>query len=343
MIGPDDDSFEVKPPAALPSTFAPPEKPVTSLLPIRRTSTFSEIYNSTHTVEWVIQGLLPTKGLMYIGARSGTGKTILALQIAVDLIYDRDTMSFKRGEGLGPQKILILSLEMGEAEMKERLRGMYPEIPEEQMKLLSDSIHLYTDPEPFKLWTPDHAAELVLMIRKHKFTGILIDSASVSFAQSLKDDTQVNETLNALYQIRNRLDVWMVVVSHTRKLPAGIVGSLEDVTVDELFGHSGVAQSASSVLLMLHDKKDKEAKDGIKVVWLMNPKARFAAEFAPFKMYLQAEPPLQFKRKVPIPLPAVSPEKMVEIRKQQKNIDFGEVIAAANFDILGKLEDESDE
>lgn len=339
VIGPDDAEFEVKPPAALPKTFAPPASPVTSILPIRQIRSFADVYNSKRTVEWVIKGLLPTKGLMYVGARSGTGKTILVLQVAVDLIFDRDTMTFKRGDDLGPQKILILSLEMGEEEMKERLRAMYPEIPEDQFKLLTDSIFLYTEPEPFKLWTPDHAAELILLIRKHAFTGVLIDSASVSFAQSLKDDTQVNDTINNLYQIRHRLNVWMIVVSHTRKLPAGIVGNMEDVTVDELFGHSGVAQSASSVLLLHHDKKDKENGKS-KVIWLMNVKSRFTAESPPFKAYLPLEPPLQFVRKAPIPLPAVSPEQMVKARKKAREIDFGEVFKVVDLGKMGGLEDD---
>lgn len=310
--------------------------------PVRNMSSFMDVYNSKSTLEFVLDGLLPSKGLMYIGARSGTGKTILAIQIAVDLILGRDTMTMKRSADLPPQKILILSLEMGTEEFQSRIQKMYPDLTEEEQKLLDDGILIYSDPEPFKLWTPDHQVDLIRMVARNKVTGILIDSASISFATSLKDDTQVNESIAGLYLIRNKLTCWMIIVSHTRKLPAGIVGNMEDITVDELFGHSGVAQSASAVLLMLHDKKAEEGKSGkFKVVWLMNAKARFASEFPPFKMLLPAEPPLLFQRRTPIPLPSLSPETMAKARKVAKEISFGDALKDIDFGSIGGIDDDS--
>lgn len=308
---------------------------------VRKTSNFMEVYNSKNVIEYVIDGLLPTKGLMYIGARSGTGKTILAIQIVVDLILGRNTMSFKRGKDLKPQRILILSLEMGEEEFQARLHKMYPELTEEEQKLLAEGIEIYYEPEPFKLWTNDDAADLIGLISRLQVTGLIIDSASVSFGKSLKDDEQVNATINQLYSIRNKLKNWMIVVSHTRKLPPGIVGNMEDVTVDELFGHSGVAQSASSVLLMHHDKRDSEGKDGKnKIVYLMNPKARFAPEFPPFKMYLPTASPLLFRRKDPIPLEPLSPEKRAAANKAAREASFADSLKNVNFGAIGGIEDD---
>ena len=339
-IGPDDDEIEVKPPvefpAFTPAIVLPKPKPR-----VRPTMNFGEVYKSKSRIKYVIDGLLPTKGLMYIGARSGTGKTILAIQIAVDLIFDRETMTLKRGKDLPPQKILIISLEMGQEEMTARLIAMYPEFSEEDLKILSDSIELYVIPEPFRLWTEEHLVDLIHLIRFHKATGVLIDSASVSFAQSLKDDAQVNQTIANLYMVRNRLENWMIIISHTRKLPAGIVGNMEDITVDELFGHSGVAQSASSILLMHHDKKDSEGKDGKnKIVWLMNLKSRFGPEFPPFKMFLPTSPPLLFRRRDPIPLQPLSPEKRKEANRLAKEMDFGAGFKDIDFGSIGGVDDD---
>jgi hypothetical protein len=331
-----DVSFQPMPP---PLPTAP--STVVQHLPIRKTSNFMEVYNSKNTVEFVFEGLLPNKGLMYVGARSGTGKTIFVIQMAVDLILGRDTMSIKRGKDLPPQKLVILSLEMGEEEFQARILSMYPELTEEEQKLLADGIVIYHDPEPFRLWTDDHQVDFIRLVKSHKATGVIIDSASVSFASSLKDDMQVNSTIEILYGVRNRLTMWMIIVCHTRKLPAGIVGNMEDLTVDEIFGHSGVAQSASAILLMHHDKKDPEGKDGKnKIVYLMNLKARFGAEFAPFKMYLPTIPPLQFRRKTPIPLQPLTPEKRKEANKVAKEISFGDSLKDIDFGALGGVEDE---
>jgi RecA-family ATPase len=319
-------------------SLAPDQEREKPLIPpgivVRKTFNFGEIYDSTERIKWVIEGLLPDRGLMYVGARSGTGKTNLVLQIAVNMLHGKDTMTLKIGKDIPQQKILVLSLEMPKPELQFRFHGMYPDISDVDKKLLSEGLETYCQPDPFKLWKNSDVADLFWLIRATGATGVIIDSASVSFADSLKDDTQVNATIDNLYMLRHKLDVWMICISHTRKLPAGIVGNMEDVTVDELFGHSGVAQSASSVLLMHHEKKSKEAqaeKGKYKVVYLMNPKARFAAEFAPFMMLLPTEPPVLFRRRDPIPLQPLDPEKKREAEKVAKGLSFAEALKGIDF------------
>jgi archaellum biogenesis ATPase FlaH len=337
----DDNPYKASPSVKTPKPVATPNA-VPPGFRVRETRNLMEIYHSKNTIEYVIEGLLPTKGLMYIGARSGTGKTILAIQLVIDILLERDTMTLKRSKDLKPQKILILSMEMGGEELQARLLSMYPNLTEEEQKIIAEGTEAYTGAESFKFWEPTHAAELTMMIRKLGITGVIIDSASVTFASSLKDDSQVNAAIENLYVIRNMLGVWMIVICHTRKLPAGIVGNMEDVTVDEIFGHSGVAQSASAILLMHHEKKAKEAKDGkYKVVWLMNLKARFFSEFPPFVMLLPTEGALLFKRRTPIPLPGLTPEQRRAANKAARNTDFGEVFKVVDFGSIPGGDDDS--
>lgn len=326
-----------KPPRKMSPIMVVAAEPVKKKLRRRNFKSFIGVYNSENNITFIIKGLLPSKGLMYVGARSGTGKTILAIQFAVDLVLGRNTMTFQRDEEIPPQKIGILSLEMGEEELKVRLRDMYPKLTDEQHKILDESIMVYSDPESWKLWKAEDALDLYTAIVEEKFTGLIIDSASVSFADSLKNDEEVNKTIETLYRIRNRLNVWNIIVCHTRKLPAGIVANLEDVTVDEIFGHSGVAQSASSVLLMHHDKKEKPKNEGEKVVYLMNPKSRFGPEFAPFKMVLKPNP-LQFTRDA-IPLQPLTEERRREINKTITHDDIAGAVQGIDFSRM-KLGDE---
>jgi hypothetical protein len=60
-----------------------------------------------------------------------------------------------------------------------------------------------------------------------------------------------------------------------------MVNSPETASLHELFGHSGVAQSASAIIIMLEDEKQRKATiksgDGTKVekmVHIVNAKAR---------------------------------------------------------------------
>lgn len=335
-FGPADEDDEVDEEVAQVSpAIAEDESSLSLSLPHRRIYNIEEILESDERIEFAIEGLLPTNGLMYVGARSGTGKSILAIQMAVDLVLGRDTMTLKHGKNLPQQRLIYFSLEMGKLEFKERFEAMYPNRTEEEKKLLRENLLVYCDPEPFRLWTSDHAADMVRLASRAQITGQIIDTASVSFGSTLTNQEEVNKTIENMYVLRNRIGFYQIIPCHTRKLPAGVVANLEDVTVDEIFGHSGVAQSASSVLLMHTDKKKdstKNLKDGEKVVWLMNPKARFAPEFAPFKTVLRTNP-LQFRRDA-IELPPLTQEKRKELKENRAanprpildGIDFGSVV-----------------
>lgn len=329
----DDEVDEVV--AKVSPTIAEGESALSLSLPNRRLYNVEEILETDEKIEYAIQGLLPTNGLMYVGARSGTGKSLLAIQMAVDLVLGRDTMTLKRGENLPQQRLIYFSLEMGKLEFKERFEDMYPNRTEEEKKLLRENLLVYCDPEPFRLWQDDHAADMVRLASRAKITGQVIDTASVSFGSTLTNQEEVNKTIENMYVLRNRIGFYQIIPCHTRKLQAGVVANLEDITVDEVFGHSGVAQSASSVLLMHTDKKKdstKNLKEGEKIVWLMNPKARFAPEFAPFKMVLRTDP-LQFRRDA-IELPPMTPKQRQAAKSSNtstmadamKVIDFGNLV-----------------
>jgi hypothetical protein len=329
----DDEVDEVV--AKVSPTIAEGESALSLSLPNRRLYNVEEILETDEKIEYAIQGLLPTNGLMYVGARSGTGKSLFAIQMAVDLVLGRDTMTLKRGENLPQQRLIYFSLEMGKLEFKERFEDMYPNRTEEERKLLRENLLVYCDPEPFRLWQDDHAADMVRLASRAKITGQIIDTASVSFGSTLTNQEEVNKTIENMYVLRNRIGFYQIIPCHTRKLQAGVVANLEDITVDEVFGHSGVAQSASSVLLMHTDKKKdstKNLKEGEKIVWLMNPKARFAPEFAPFKMVLRTNP-LQFRRDA-IELPPMTPKQRQAAKSSNtstmadamKVIDFGNLV-----------------
>lgn len=309
---------------------------------IRRVSNIIDVMESETKLDFVIEGILPRTGLMYIGGLSGTGKTILASQLVSDIVCGRSCMTWRLGEAGQDVTALMLSLEMNEIELQGRAENMFGNFPDEDKKILKDRFLTYTEPEPIELWNPVHILDLFKMVRHHGANLLLIDSASVSFASSLKDDAQVNESIKNLYMMRSRLQLTMIIVAHTRKPPAGIVSNPEDVTLNELFGHSGVAQSASSIVIMVEDDKSRKAtikggtaKKDEKLVHIINAKSRFGANSGAFKAYLTSEEavekgePLMFRRNA-IPI-AMTDAQRETIKKTKigglgaalKGIDFG--------------------
>jgi hypothetical protein len=110
--------------------------------------------------------------------------------------------------------------------------------------------------------------------------------------------------------IRARFNWAMIIVCHTRKPPPGIASNPAEVTLNELFGHSGVAQAASSIIIMMEDEKQRkevisknmDPKEVEKRVHIINCKARFGANGGAFIATLTSKKgvdngePLMFRR-----------------------------------------------
>lgn len=301
-------------------------------LPNRRVRTFSEVYKSESNLKFIIPDVLPESGLIFFGGLSGTGKTILAIQVVRNIVMGLPTMTWKLSEDLPQMVGLIFSLEMSGDELQRRMHDMYPSMTEEEDKILQENLFVYSEPEPFELWNYAHCVDMIQIIGRTKANVILIDSASVSFAQSLKDDVQVNQSLKNLYSIRVRMNVAIIIVAHTRKPSQGISSSPEEASINELFGHSGIAQWASSIFLLIEDEKSRKdvikagnGDEAEKVVHVINVKTRFGSSNAAFKTKLASRKatlegtPLQFRRDA-IELQPITPEQRRKIREKKSDI-----------------------
>src|SRR5947208_4734645 len=171
---------------------------------------------------------------------------------------------------------------------------------------------------------------------------ILVDSASVSFGKELNNQAQVNKSIDFLRMLRAKFNWAMIVVAHTRKPPAGIASNPAEVTLNELFGHSGVSQSASSIIIMMEDEKQRkkviadgtDSKTIEKRVHIVNCKARFGANGGAFVSTLTSQndvdrgQPLMFRRNA-IPI------EMTEEQRKKINaspeLELGTMMTGINF------------
>lgn len=349
-VGPDDDepSFVFIPKQNNPEEDFKAQVKATTEAGLRRMRSALDVMEDEERLKFVIQDLLPDSGLMYVGGASGTGKTILAIQLAINIALGRPTMTWRLGDAWHENfKILILSLEMNSKELQLRLNHMYPTLSDEEKKAFDSRVLTYSEPEGFQLWNPVHIVDLIRMVKAERPDLILIDSASVSFGDELTNQKQVNETLKNLYMVRARMNLSMIVVAHTRKPSIEMINNPENASLHELFGHSGVAQSASSIILMLEDEEQrkmvaKKAKNGDqdialeteKIVHIVNAKARFGANSGAFKAYLTSKQnvekgePLMFKRNA-IPI-AMTDEQRKNARKVQ-GPDLKSLMSEVNF------------
>jgi hypothetical protein len=310
-VGPDDDEPQMGA-AFIPEQQPSPEAEIISKIASpRRLSNALDVMNNDTKLSYIVEDLLPDSGLLFLGGISGSGKTILAIQVTADIINSRPCMTWRLGESATPEmKAIMFSLEMNELELGERLRHMYPNLTDDEQKVFLDRFVTYAEPEPFKLWEPAHQLEFIRTIKASGATVILVDSASVSFGEELTNQVQVNKSIDFLRMIRARFNWAMIIVCHTRKPPPGIASNPAEVTLNELFGHSGVAQAASSIIIMMEDEKQRkevisknmDPKEVEKRVHIINCKARFGANGGAFIATLTSKKgvdngePLMFRR-----------------------------------------------
>lgn len=294
-VGPDDD----EPSAFIPKQQSKEEFQVANAIASpRRLSNALDVMENESKLSYIVQDILPDSGLIYLGGQSGTGKTILALQLVADIINGRPCMTWRLGDAWDDDlKTIVFSLEMNELELGERLRHMFPNMTDDQKKIFKDRLITYAEPEPFKLWEPAHQLEFIRTVKASGARVQLIDSASVSFGEEMNNQAQVNKTLDFLRMVRAKFNWAQIIVAHTRKPNAGIASNPADITLNELFGHSGVAQSASSIIIMMEDeaqrkevvKKGLDARDIEKKVHIVNCKARFGANGGAFPAHLTSK------------------------------------------------------
>ena len=342
FVGPDDE----EPTPFIPrQANAPTEDSIAQkIASSRRLSNALDVMENQVKLSYIIQDILPDSGMMYYGGISGSGKTILAIQMGVDIVLERPCMTWRLGDAVqGDEKIIIFSLEMNELELGERFRHMYPNLTDDEKKKLKERVITYTEPDPFKLWDSAHQLEFMRTIRASGATIQIIDSASVSFGEELTNQVQVNKSIDFLRMLRAKFNWAMIVVAHTRKPPPGIASNPAEVTLNELFGHSGVAQSASAIVIMMEDEKQRKEviSKGIdqrtveKKVHIINCKARFGANGGAFIATLTSQnavnagEPLMFRRNA-IPIAMTNEQRQrinnspdLDLTNINDGIDFG--------------------
>lgn len=208
----------------------------------------------TDDTKWLIDGLLPETGLMYIAAPSESGKTLLATEMCIRLAIGESIFNWKSETG-EPLRILFLSLEMPKEELKQHWVDKLPNLSDVQQELLEKNFHTYAEPDLVRFYDLGDLQNLVTTIERIKPHIVLVDSATVALSKNLLDFEGVQSSLSRLYILRNKLKFAMIVIAHTRKNPPA--HGLKEAALDDLFGSQAIAASASSVIGLRRDIEKK--------------------------------------------------------------------------------------
>jgi len=193
-------------------------------------------------MEWLVDGVLPARGLVVLAGRPKSGKSWLVLDLALSVAAGADCM----GRPVGTTGATIyLALEDSPARIKER---------SEIIGLSSDNAYIATS-----WWAADQGGyeELQEMVRELQPKLIIIDTLAAFKAGSAvvrKPQFEIDyEQARKLKTIADENNCCVLIVHHTRKADA-------DDVFDTISGTLGLNAVADSIAILQHSRTSNVGK-----------------------------------------------------------------------------------
>lgn len=261
--------------------------------------------------------VLPDRGFLYIAGRAGVGKSNLTTELGFRFIFNQNYLDWTIPEQEERHTVMHIQLEMGTAEQKEVVLKMDEQFTEEQRDILQEHYKILCIQDAFKLYNPVHVAMFRQAVEHYKPTIVIIDSASVSFAPSLKDDEEkLRVSATNLFNLRQELNFATVVVGHAKKNTSKSDG------MDAYFGMSVLEQYLSTGVLLTPDEDATDelrllGDEDTQVIDFTYTKHRFGTDVGKsYPLHIKSKP-LRFER----PVHVIAPTPKVPVPKQNETKD----------------------
>lgn len=213
---------------------------------------FLDLVNADFKVNWIMEGILTEMGIFSFSGPSGVGKTQLVIRWCMALALGGDFLGFKVNDGR-PRKILFLSMEMIDPEVRDFYAKMRATLTEDQQKTLQENFIVWPTGTPLYLNDPIDRAEYCKLIDLVKPDGIIIDSWSQAVKGALQDETVTRDAFGFVNFLRKNTGAFFGIINHTRK---GQKDSMPN-TMDGIFGSTFFAAALSgAIVVWCPDKKN---------------------------------------------------------------------------------------
>lgn len=158
-------------------------------------------------VEYFVNGILPKKGRLMITAKTNTGKSIFAQNMALSLT--NGSKSFLN-QAVNPASVLYLDFEMGDSALKDRFETMTKDRLQPEnlyIKHLSD----------FDILNDNHQEKFNSWISNLKVDVVILDPIGSAWLGDENDKLAVSEVTRFLNTLIDKFGLSIVIVHHWRK------------------------------------------------------------------------------------------------------------------------------
>lgn len=214
-------------------------------------------------VDWVIYGLLHSQGLAIIASPPGVGKTQFSTNLLLSIGCGKTFLDWVVTR---PRKVLFLSLEMTQPELKQYIDKMLLEFTEEERVLLDSNVY-FVSKQAFRLNSESNQQKLLEWLDEIQPEGLFIDSLSRCVGGDLEkgEIDAVFDFLNK--EVRDKRNCFLWFVHHNRKAN---FNQKQPKKLEDLYGSQYIGAYASSVI-GLWKIDDNELEVNCLKIWFTKP------------------------------------------------------------------------
>jgi hypothetical protein len=201
--------------------------------------------NVANDENFVLQGFLPEEGILVIGGEPGSGKSRFVLNMT-DCIATGQPFLGRLVPA--PAKVAYLSLDMPKPRVK-AIRRKQAQGFKDHEDLLEENVLLMIRGSGLDLTMPDYQKRISDDLDEFEAEVFVIDILGRA-VPSLNDDVKAQELLNWLQEMGRSF----ILVSHTRKMPAG---TKPNNVLDDFFGSRHWSMTPDTCLILADYEGEK--------------------------------------------------------------------------------------
>lgn len=222
-------------------------------------------------IDWIIEGLITSKGYGIIFGPSGVGKTQLGLQLARSIACGDDFLVWKNPTRQ-PRKVMFFSLEMGPEDAAYFMQQMDKSLSETQRTAINENLLVVPLGEAMPLDKPEGKEFFENLIKEYKPEALFIDSLGTMTRGNLLEDGPARTMLEYIQYLKKIYQCAIYVIHHANKANIG-----PGLTLQDFYGNTYLFTGTDFVLGVAF--VDQDVKDALRVSLC---KMRLSKGLAPF-------------------------------------------------------------
>lgn len=203
------DRAKAKHPEAIPDMVWSPKVEVDQ----KTVYSHKELLEADMTIDWLIEDLLPESGLGIISAAPGLGKTLMSIDMAMNLAVGRDYLKWVVNR---EARVLYLSMEMPGPSFKYFLEKTSVNLTDEEKNKLNENFFIAPFGE-MMIFKQKHVKDFITKIIKDVNPDVIFIDSLSQVMTDLQTDTEALAFFDEIHKMKKIHETSFIFVHHNKK------------------------------------------------------------------------------------------------------------------------------